>query len=319
MALRGVGGSGGSGTVTATGGALTANAVVLGAGTTDTKVSTGIVTDGVGKLTLTPAANTSALVVASHTHTTSNPAIDVAQTWNDAGVTFTAAKINATSTASAAASLLLDLQVAGTSKLNVKKDGSLNWSVGGLDYGVSTASTFTFTISGGYKFAVNSGGPSSAQYLFASFAGGTTDLWLTRSVAAVLQQGNSNAASPVAQTLQAQGSRSGTDTNVGGANYTIASGNGTGTGTISSLILQSPVAVGSGTDAQTMTTGLTIKSGTAVRPSYTVAALPAAATAGAGAMAWVTDANATTFLSTVAGGGANKVPVSSDGTNWVIG
>ena len=54
-------------------------------------------------------------------------------------------------------------------------------------------------------------------------------------------------------------------------------------------------------------------------PSMTVANLAAAATAGAGARAFVTDANATTYLSTVAGGGANKVPVVSDGTNWLIG
>ena len=44
--------SGGGGTVTATGGALTANSVVLGAGTTDTKVVAGIITDGVSKVTL---------------------------------------------------------------------------------------------------------------------------------------------------------------------------------------------------------------------------------------------------------------------------
>ena len=54
-------------------------------------------------------------------------------------------------------------------------------------------------------------------------------------------------------------------------------------------------------------------------PSMTVANLAAAATAGAGARAFVTDANATTFLSTVAAGGSNKVPVVSDGTNWLIG
>jgi len=51
----------------------------------------------------------------------------------------------------------------------------------------------------------------------------------------------------------------------------------------------------------------------------TVASLPAAATAGAGAYMFVTDANATTFASIVAGGGANTVPVYSDGTNWRIG
>jgi hypothetical protein len=69
----------------------------------------------------------------------------------------------------------------------------------------------------------------------------------------------------------------------------------------------------------------TVYAGTSVVAPYvrttatTVAALPAAATAAAGARAFVTDATATTFLSTVAGGGANKVPVVSDGTNWLIG
>jgi hypothetical protein len=53
--------------------------------------------------------------------------------------------------------------------------------------------------------------------------------------------------------------------------------------------------------------------------TLTVATLPAAATAGAGARAFVTDANATTFASVVAGGGLNKVPVYSDGTDWRIG
>lgn len=45
-------GGGGSGTVTNTGGNLTANALVLGAGTVDTKVVAGIVTDGTSKITL---------------------------------------------------------------------------------------------------------------------------------------------------------------------------------------------------------------------------------------------------------------------------
>jgi hypothetical protein len=53
--------------------------------------------------------------------------------------------------------------------------------------------------------------------------------------------------------------------------------------------------------------------------TYTVATLPSAVTSGVGARAFVSDANATTFASTVAGGGANKVPVYSDGTNWKVG
>jgi len=63
----------------------------------------------------------------------------------------------------------------------------------------------------------------------------------------------------------------------------------------------------------------TVHSVNAKFSAVTVANLPAAATAGAGAKAFVSDANATTFASVVAGGGANNVPVYSDGTNWRIG
>jgi len=51
----------------------------------------------------------------------------------------------------------------------------------------------------------------------------------------------------------------------------------------------------------------------------TVANLPSAATAGAGARAFVTDSSTATFNATVAGGGANAVPCFSDGTNWKVG
>lgn len=53
-------------------------------------------------------------------------------------------------------------------------------------------------------------------------------------------------------------------------------------------------------------------------PSYTVATLPSAATVGAGSIAYVTDSNTTTYNATVAGGGANKIGVTSDGTNWKV-
>ena len=51
--------------------------------------------------------------------------------------------------------------------------------------------------------------------------------------------------------------------------------------------------------------------------TYTVATLPAGPVKGWTAM--VTDANATTFASIVAGGGSNNIPVYYDGTNWRIG
>lgn len=153
-------------------------------------------------------------------------------------------------------------------------------------------------------------------------SGGTADTILSRSSAATIQHGAANAASPINQTIATQGSRAGTDTNIGGANLTIQSGTGTGTGTPSTLLLKSPVATTTGTGAQTQTTGLTINVGTAVLTNYLVANLPAAATAGAGATAFVTDATNTIIVGlglTVVGGGSNKVPVYSDGTNWIVG
>ena len=54
-------------------------------------------------------------------------------------------------------------------------------------------------------------------------------------------------------------------------------------------------------------------------PTVETANLPSAVTAGAGARAMVSDSDSATFNATFSGGGANVVPVFSDGTNWRIG
>jgi hypothetical protein len=263
------------------------------------------------------------LTITGATVTTSNPVFNITQTWNAGGVTFTGLKFNATDTSSASDSLLADLQVGGTSQFKFKKDAFINFGgnfwLGKISAG-SAAGFFTNALNGYYAVGASGFVATSAGTI--GFSSSNTpviaDTILTRSAAATLQLGAADAASPVAQTIQAQGSRTSTDTNVGGANLTIQSGKGTGTGTPSVLYLKSPVPVGSGSGAQTMTTGLAINYGTAVLSSYTVSGLPAASSAGAGALAYVTDANATTARSTVAGGGSNKVVCVSDGTNWTI-
>jgi hypothetical protein len=53
--------------------------------------------------------------------------------------------------------------------------------------------------------------------------------------------------------------------------------------------------------------------------SCLVAELPAADSVPYGQRTFVTDANATTFNSIVAGGGVNNIGVRSDSTNWRIG
>jgi hypothetical protein len=75
------------------------------------------------------------------------------------------------------------------------------------------------------------------------------------------------------------------------------------------------------TNAGALAAGLTINQGAAVLVNYTVATLPSASGAGAGALAFVTDATLTAITGlglAVTGGGANKVVVYSDGTNWII-
>jgi hypothetical protein len=55
----------------------------------------------------------------------STPVLDLTQTWNQVTTTFTGLKVNVTDTNSASGSLLLDLQVGGTSKFSVNKSGNL--------------------------------------------------------------------------------------------------------------------------------------------------------------------------------------------------
>lgn len=59
------------------------------------------------------------------------PVLSLAQTWNDAGTTFTGLRLNITNSASAAASLLMDLQVGGVSQVKISEGGGIT-ALGGL-------------------------------------------------------------------------------------------------------------------------------------------------------------------------------------------
>jgi hypothetical protein len=96
-------GGGGSGTVTATGGDLTSNALVLGAGTTDSKVVAGITSDGTSKITLGVAGTSVGSVdfknATSGTGTLQPPAGALGTiTWTLPGVTSTLATLAGTET-----------------------------------------------------------------------------------------------------------------------------------------------------------------------------------------------------------------------------
>lgn len=101
-----------------------------------------------------------------------------ADTWNNAGTTFTAIKMNVTNTASAAGSKLIDVQVGGVSQFNVDKLGNaslgdgtfgggqfnITSSAAGANVGLSLqgySGTIAVTSGGAYQFS------SSATQIFA--------------------------------------------------------------------------------------------------------------------------------------------------------
>lgn len=177
-------------------------------------------------------------------------------------------------------------------------------------------------VGGGSGIAINTVGPAATLNIALSSSGSTT-------AATVVQLTNTTGVSYL-----------GTESSTGGS---LASGSGAYSTVVSSNAATSLHLGTNGAVRQTInsTGNVTISapsSGTSLAVTAvagalaadftagpiktratTVAGLLAAATAGAGARDFVTDANATTFASVVAGGGANGVPVYSDGAAWRIG
>ena len=83
--------------------------------------------------TLTGTDGASSLLIASGSQTgSSSPALSITQTWNNAATTFTGILVNITNTASATALMLLDLQVGGSSKFYVRKNGDIYNGAGSI-------------------------------------------------------------------------------------------------------------------------------------------------------------------------------------------
>ena len=71
------------------------------------------------------AFTASRATLATGTITTSNPILNLSQTWNNAATTFTGILADCTDTASATDSMLMNLRVGGTSRFRVRKDGAV--------------------------------------------------------------------------------------------------------------------------------------------------------------------------------------------------
>lgn len=110
------------------------------------------------------ALNSSAFTISSYSLTANNAQsmLDLTGTWNTTG-TPTAIKLNITDTASNAASLLMDLQVGGSSKAFFRKDGTLSFNGGLMVNGTQRA----LVAAGSFTIYTNAG--STILYLGDSF------------------------------------------------------------------------------------------------------------------------------------------------------
>lgn len=262
----------GGGTIALGGYALTIPATGTAALLGTANVFTGI-------QTITPAVNAKALIVTGVTHTASAPVFDLAQTWNNAGVTFVGQDFTFTRTAAATGSLMARWTTTGRGSVAFDEIGEIligsignaglrtgnggiagtnggTLHVGCYNGGVYLGSTNVFggdvLIYGGALSKMSLRSALVFGWSSDSTSYGTMDLLLVRKAAATLQLGI-DAAGVTNQMLTAA-SRITSDGV--GANLTIAGGNGRG-GAGGSLILATYDTAGAGT-AGTLTSRLTI-------------------------------------------------------------
>jgi len=161
-------------------------------GTTSTNIALQLTASG--GATANTALNVTAgqIIANTGTITTSQPAIDLSQTWNNAAITFTGLKFNVTSTASNSGSLIADFQIGGTSTIRFQRGGSI--SITDLGFG-----DYSFRSTGATPFRADTAGIAmtgnklnlSNSYVinWSSTANwfDTADLGLARAAAGVLR------------------------------------------------------------------------------------------------------------------------------------
>lgn len=210
---------------------------------------------------------------------TASTPFTIAQEWNNVAVLFTGFQINITDDASNAGSLLADFKVGANDVFSVSKSGIVNIPTGNYPYS---------DVGGSYRAAGNKliEKTGNSTTIWNAIGGGNPFIALINStvlVGSTILLGWGSTADPLA-------------------------GQDTGFARKAAKIIE----INSGT------TG--VYPGTALSTGVqTVAQLPAAATAGAGARSMVSDANSVVFNAAAVGGGANIMPVFCNGVGWFIG
>ena len=269
------------------------------------------------------------------------PSVAVAQTWNTTG-TPTALQVNVTDTASNVASKLLDLQVGGTGKFSVSKYGDLsqvqvnNAVIGsayfnGTNYTALTADPTLIRLSGQlFEIGVIGGVSAGSNFGFST----RFSISNSTGVASIV---NFYAAGQFTVGFGNNGIAFGSQASLGNpaadlfvirdAANTLAQRNGVNAqrfnlyNTYTSGSVYERVSLYAASNVFYLgsdQTGATLRPLLVNHGATAYAALPAANTC-EGARAYVTDSTVSTFGATVAGGGANKTVVWSNGTNWLVG
>jgi hypothetical protein len=249
------------------------------------------------------------LMIDGGTVNRSLPVLRLKQRWANATQAFTAASVEVTDNGSASGSLLQDWRVGANSVLSIDKAGIIRGLTGttisltnnapminassGVFIGGATTGCYVETVSNSSRVIVRGDvgvfGWTATNNVYSGIV-----TQIARDADHVINQRNGT------NGQIARWSRTHTDAN----NYERVE-----LDCSTNTFRFGPRALGTGTARV-----LYLETG-----STTVASLASAATVGTGARAFVTDATASTFASVVAGGGSNRVPVYSDGTDWRIG
>jgi hypothetical protein len=239
-----------------------------------------------------------ALTITGATVTTSQPILNLSQTWNAGAVAFRGIEYAATVTAASADSTLLRTLRGANAKFQVDM-GSAN--AVGLRVGETAGNLFLASLSNGSIFL----GQNAGSQMWFSILGANTVALGNAADARI----NRDAANRI-------GFRNGANANAIGV-YNTESGslanferlNVEWAGNIAYI---EPSAAGTGT----------LRTLIVRHPPVALSALPTAAAAGAGARAVINDSTVAmsgNFGAIVTGGGSNLVPLISDGTDWRIG